>query len=80
MDFLIGPDVHPVIAPQLDRVLGALGTVSAAHIISRTEVLASPADALRMLRMERYLGHGEIVILGRGLGCDFWHRKTGVSG
>ena len=37
-------------------MLGAVGAVAAAHIVSRTEVLASPAYALRVSRTNRNLG------------------------
>jgi hypothetical protein len=44
----IQSDLCPIIAPQLDRVLPSFGAVAAPHVISRTEVLASPADAFRV--------------------------------
>src|SRR5215469_3696537 len=49
----IQPDVHPILSPQLDWMLSSIGTVTAAHVISRTEVLASPADAFRVARTKR---------------------------
>lgn len=43
----------PIIAEQLDRMLRAIRTVSTDQGISRTIFVASPADALGVLRMRR---------------------------
>ena len=71
--------VEPIFAEQFDRVLRANGAVAAAEVVGGTVEVASPTNALRMLGMERDLRHGEIVVLRKGAGCDFWHRKS-VSG
>src|SRR5262249_48273916 len=43
--------VEPVVAKELARMLGADGAVAAGEIVSRTVLVASPADAFRMLRV-----------------------------
>ena len=61
----IQPELCPLLAPQLDRVLCALGAITAAHIIGRTEVLAAPADALGVARMEWKLSlHDRLALSG----------------
>ena len=48
----------PIIPQQLGGVLGAVGTVAAAHGVFRAIPVASPADSLRMLGMQgKFLRH-----------------------
>ena len=53
--FGIETDVHPIFTPQLDGMLGAIGTIPAAHIVGGAKLIASPADSFRVPRTERIL-------------------------
>jgi hypothetical protein len=71
----------PIIAPQLDRVLPSFGAVAATHVISRTEVLASPADAFRVSRTNRKLAFHDVwyTVDPRPTGtsrCWYTHSRT----
>ena len=48
--------LQPVVTEQLDWVLRSNRSVSAAKIISWAQLVASPADTLRVLRIQRNLG------------------------
>lgn len=43
----------PVVAKQFHRMLGANGSIPAAKVVGCAVLVASPADAFRMLRVER---------------------------
>lgn len=58
--------IEPVVAEELDRMLSADGAIAAAQVVGGTTEVASPADTLRMFRMERELRHEYIVALGSG--------------
>ena len=49
-DFLIAK-IQPVLPKQLDRMLGAIRTVSALQGVDRTILVTAPANPLRMLGM-----------------------------
>src|SRR6185437_15863223 len=46
--FGIETDVHPIFTPQLDGMLGAIGTIPAAHIVGGAKLIASPAVSFRV--------------------------------
>ncbi len=57
----------PIFSEEFDRVLRSNCSVSATKIIRGAQVLASPADTLRMLRMQ---SHFRLVHVHRYLACD----------
>ena len=49
----VEPETLPIRSPEFYRVLRAVSAIAAAHGVSGTELLAAPANTLRMARIDR---------------------------
>ena len=49
----VEPETLPIRSPEFYRVLRAVSAIAAAHGVSGTELLASPANALRVAGIDR---------------------------
>src|SRR5579872_175474 len=57
----VQPGMDPVFTPQFERMLRTFGAVAAAHIVSRTKVLAPPADSFGVSRAKwKFACHGNV--------------------
>lgn len=76
----IEAEIHPIRAPEFDRVLCPIRSVAATHGIGRAVFFAAPADALRMARVQGNLwAHGEMLFARNAVRADKCQFGSGSS-